>query len=226
MRRPNDEERRQWIENDEGLYDTQRASGLSMREFIRQNREFLDSVIETVTSGRKPAHYLKYDRGLSDFPTYKRPAMEVIDWNHDESGGWVLYRAIKTPVSQQPVVLEWWFEPEREGAPSPTFVYEVYREDVPNDVFTYHDWVEVDQLASFLGASPEELRARGVHPEAAARASVLMDIVAYYGSVELDQYPIRLTGAEMRKRWPKIFRGLPTSVMWEKARDAALKIRS
>ena len=63
----NDEERRQWVDNDEGLYDSFRSSRLGMREFVRQNREFLDSVIETVTSGRKPAHYLKYDRGLSDF---------------------------------------------------------------------------------------------------------------------------------------------------------------
>jgi len=158
--------------------------------------------------------------------TTRRPSHRVLDWNHDESGGWVLYRLRRAPIGQQPVTLEWWFEPEREGGPSPTFMYEVYGEDVPENVFVEHDWVDVAKLASFLGTSVEELRARGVHPEAAARASVLMDIVAYYGSVELDQYPIRLTGAEMRKRWPKIFRGLPTSVMWEKARDAALKIRS
>ena len=67
MSKYNDEERRQWVQNDEGLYDAQRMSGLNVREFVRQNRTFIDSVIETVMSGRKPAHYLKYDRGLSGF---------------------------------------------------------------------------------------------------------------------------------------------------------------
>ena len=43
--RLNDEERRQWIENDEGLYNWQRRSRLSMREFIRQNRTEIDAAI-------------------------------------------------------------------------------------------------------------------------------------------------------------------------------------
>ena len=57
-----DEERRQWVLNDEGLYDLQRRSGLSVREFIRRgdNRVLIDRVISAVTSGAKPAHYLKY----------------------------------------------------------------------------------------------------------------------------------------------------------------------
>ena len=68
----NDEERRQWVENDEGLYDSYRMSRLNMRQFIRQNRAFIDSVIDTVTSGNKPAHYLKYDPSLSGFDGARR----------------------------------------------------------------------------------------------------------------------------------------------------------
>lgn len=56
----NDEERRQWIENDEGLYLWQRRSGLPMREFIRQNRDEIDSYIKPVLEGTKPAHYGAY----------------------------------------------------------------------------------------------------------------------------------------------------------------------
>jgi len=57
---PNDEERRQWIDNDEGLYDWYRSSRLSMREFIKLNRAGIDEVIGKVTGGQKPAHYMKY----------------------------------------------------------------------------------------------------------------------------------------------------------------------
>lgn len=58
--RHNDAERQQWIDNDEGLYNWKRSTGLSMREFIRQNRAEIDRVIDNVTSNRKPAHYLAY----------------------------------------------------------------------------------------------------------------------------------------------------------------------
>lgn len=56
----NDTEREQWIANDEGLYNDQRRSGLSMRNYIRQNRAAIDEVIENVVQGKKPAHYKAY----------------------------------------------------------------------------------------------------------------------------------------------------------------------
>lgn len=58
--RINDSERRLWVLNDEGLYDMQRSSGKSMKMWIRENRPFIDSVIGHVTTGKQPAHYLKY----------------------------------------------------------------------------------------------------------------------------------------------------------------------
>ena len=58
--RHNDEDRRQWTENDEGLYLAQRRSGLSMRRWIRENREFIDEVIDKVVDNNKSAHYLVY----------------------------------------------------------------------------------------------------------------------------------------------------------------------
>jgi hypothetical protein len=56
----NDKDREQWIMNDEGLYNWFRSSRLSMRNFIRQNREELDECINRVTSGENPPHYLTY----------------------------------------------------------------------------------------------------------------------------------------------------------------------
>lgn len=60
MAKHNDEERRQWIENDEGLYNWQRSSRLSMTRFIRENRKEIDEAIDNVLENRKPAHYLAY----------------------------------------------------------------------------------------------------------------------------------------------------------------------
>lgn len=56
----NDTERKQWIDNDEGLYDWYRSSGQTMREFLRTNRDEIDAAITPVVEGDKPAHHLKY----------------------------------------------------------------------------------------------------------------------------------------------------------------------
>jgi hypothetical protein len=58
--RINDEERRLWVENDEGLYNMMQESGLGMKRFIRENRKAIDKVINNVTSGKRQAHYLIY----------------------------------------------------------------------------------------------------------------------------------------------------------------------
>lgn len=56
----NDQDRAEWIDNDEGLYNWWRSSGLSKREFIRRNRAELTSCINAVLGGDKPAHFLAY----------------------------------------------------------------------------------------------------------------------------------------------------------------------
>lgn len=56
----NDNDRAQWIDNDEGLYCWWRSSRLSKREFIRQNRAEITAAIRHVLDGSKPAHYLRY----------------------------------------------------------------------------------------------------------------------------------------------------------------------
>jgi hypothetical protein len=51
----NDGEREVWVINDEGLYNWQRRSGLSMRNFIRENRDELDRIIDAYLS-RPPGY--------------------------------------------------------------------------------------------------------------------------------------------------------------------------
>lgn len=65
----NDQDREQWIMNDEGLYNWWRGSHLSITNFIRQNRAEITQAIEPVLSGDKPAHHLAYGPGAR----YPRP---------------------------------------------------------------------------------------------------------------------------------------------------------
>ena len=60
MSKRNDEDRRLWMLNDEGLYNLQIASRLSVREFIKRNRSMIDQVIDGVESGQHRPHYLVY----------------------------------------------------------------------------------------------------------------------------------------------------------------------
>lgn len=56
----NDDDRRQWVLNDEGLYRLQQYSGRSMRKFVRMNRKLIDEVIVNVRDGHRRQHYLVY----------------------------------------------------------------------------------------------------------------------------------------------------------------------
>jgi sarcosine oxidase delta subunit len=69
----NDDERRQWVENDEGLYNMARRHKGGIRKFIRENREMIDSVIDNVVSGRKPAHYLEYGDNRAGMANHRSP---------------------------------------------------------------------------------------------------------------------------------------------------------
>jgi len=57
----NDDERKMWIENDEGLYDWWKSTHKSLTEFVRENRADIDAAIKPVLDGEKRSHYLKYD---------------------------------------------------------------------------------------------------------------------------------------------------------------------
>jgi hypothetical protein len=50
----NDEDRRQWVQNDEGLYTWWRQSGIGLYRFVRENRAELTVVILAALN-REPA---------------------------------------------------------------------------------------------------------------------------------------------------------------------------
>lgn len=56
----NDNDRNQWIDNDEGLYNWWLGSGKSKKNFIKENRAQISEIIDNVTGGKKKAHYLVY----------------------------------------------------------------------------------------------------------------------------------------------------------------------
>lgn len=56
----NDNDREDFVNNDEGLYDMWRRSGRGITRWVRENRQLIDEAMGLITSGEKPAHYLKY----------------------------------------------------------------------------------------------------------------------------------------------------------------------
>jgi hypothetical protein len=58
----NDDDREVWVLNDEGLYNLQRRSRLSMRKWVRANRSLIDEVAEMVKTGKKSAHFMAYEK--------------------------------------------------------------------------------------------------------------------------------------------------------------------
>lgn len=70
---PNDTERAQWVDNDEGLYNWWKSSRQSKRAFIRENRAEIDGAISRVTGGERPAHYLAYGPDAGQYPRNPSP---------------------------------------------------------------------------------------------------------------------------------------------------------
>jgi hypothetical protein len=56
----NDAERREWVANDEGLYDLWKRSRKGIYAWVRENRQLIDEAVEPVIAGDKPAHHLTY----------------------------------------------------------------------------------------------------------------------------------------------------------------------
>lgn len=52
-----DTERRQWVENDEGLYLLWKRSGVGLYRWTREHRTEIDAVIEVVTGRSRPKKY-------------------------------------------------------------------------------------------------------------------------------------------------------------------------
>jgi len=48
----NDEDRKEWVNNDEGLYRWWRSERVALSRFVRENRDSIDEVIEKVTGNK------------------------------------------------------------------------------------------------------------------------------------------------------------------------------
>ena len=56
----NNNDRYEFVINDEGFYLYQKRSGLSMTAFIKKHRTDIDNVILSIMSGKKHSHFLVY----------------------------------------------------------------------------------------------------------------------------------------------------------------------
>jgi len=77
----------------------------------------------------------------------------------------------------------------------------VYRVDVPDDVFSYHNWAKPAAVGSSIGMDPDELRSLGRSGDTMDRANVIVDLAGHYGWHELDQYPLTLSPKALAERW-------------------------
>lgn len=77
--------------------------------------------------------------------------------------------------------------------------------DVPDDVFAYHSWAKPGDIASTHGQDVDDVRRAGKSRKIADRVWVLEMIGQHYGWVNLDGYPMSLTGAQIMQRWGNTF---------------------
>lgn len=76
--------------------------------------------------------------------------------------------------------------------PRPWYAYHVHQRDIPEDVYKEFDWVEETDAYALL---------RGRDPDPCVRAEEIAQIGDEHGWANIDEYPLRLTGVELKERW-------------------------
>ena len=56
----NDAERRQWVDNDEGLHRQWKAARVGQCAWVKANRPMIDEYIGLVVSGQRKPHFAAY----------------------------------------------------------------------------------------------------------------------------------------------------------------------
>ena len=69
----NDQDRAQWVDNDEGLYCWWQRERQGKATFIRAHRAEIDAMIQQVQTGAQPAHSLRYGPARRGHNTPTRP---------------------------------------------------------------------------------------------------------------------------------------------------------
>jgi hypothetical protein len=109
---------------------------------------------------------------------------------------WVLFEA------DGQTRLEFWRRADgRDEDTTPQTIFEVFRHDIPEDVYADQDWAHASAVASYIGDTEEKVLAEGKDENSVTRAHCLVDIANYYGWENIDSYPLRLTAVELWERW-------------------------
>jgi hypothetical protein len=121
-------------------------------------------------------------------------------------GGGVVY-----PTEHGPYLAFWYGLNDYTQSPTITsdpeedeWTFQVHQVEVPDDVVAEYDWIDWDGVAMSYDQEMHELVAWGRHPDPAARAQLLYQLVGYISSHDLDSYPVDMTGLEIKKRWPAL----------------------
>lgn len=81
--------------------------------------------------------------------------------------------------------------------------YEVFTIDIPDDVIAEFNWVNWDSVANSIGMDLGELEWLGRSRKVGERVGALDAAVGHEGMYAFDQYPVSLTRAELKRRWPR-----------------------
>lgn len=92
----------------------------------------------------------------------------------------------------------YWDSPDSEDEPT-----EVFRFDIPVDVFADLPWVKPEDIASFVGSTKKKIERDGRSSDVRKRAWVVRDIGSYHGFHNLDSYPSRHTQDELEQRYDR-----------------------
>jgi hypothetical protein len=97
---------------------------------------------------------------------------------------------------------------EEEGEDGPLTVFRV---DIPEgDVWEDQSWAKPRDIARSMGMSERELRALGAAGATPLqKASAIEALAGYHGWHELDQYPLKFSPAELRRRWRSLLGRTP-----------------
>lgn len=77
----------------------------------------------------------------------------------------------------------------------------VFTVDVPDDVFDWHNWVDLKEVAESQSMTVRELRELGRSPKVMGRVAALEAIAAYHGWSALDDSPHKEPACEVAERW-------------------------
>ena len=118
------------------------------------------------------------------YPQEKKPKLiaNLGDASPFEHGGYFIY-----DNGDGTYTGHYWDGPDED---EPT---EVFRFDIPEDVFADLSWVDLKPVASFVGSTKEKLDRAGRSGDVRTRAWAVRDAGSYHGFHNLDDYPRNTT---------------------------------